>query len=309
MGTFIRDRIIPWQGAETQSIGGMFFTVSYLANLLGSEAEILPIAFVGADIHDEILAELGVYRNVNLDGLFVVPRANTEVQLTYASSRERNEVTTEPMPALGTKELATALDADVAIVNLITGCDVELTALSRFRTASSALIYLDFHSHALGIDSAGQRYYRQPPDWQDWLALTDIVQLNAMEACTLAGLAEEAPPEVLQAFGLRLLALGPSVCHITLEERGSLLCHITDSKAQVTPIAGVAVPVVLDMIGCGDAFQAGYIASFLRGASVREATHFAHKTAALNCTFVGSSGIRGVGHQLRQHNADSAQNG
>ena len=304
MGTFIRDRITPWQGAETQSIGGMFFTVSYLANLVEPSVEIFPLAFVGADFKADLLHELRIYPNVSLRGLFALPRENTQVHLTYASAREREEVTTDPMPPLGREELACALDADVAIVNLITGCDVQLQALAGFRESSGALLYLDFHSHALGIDPAGQRYYRQPPDWREWLALTDVLQLNAMEACTLSGFSEEAPLEALQEFGLSILELGPSVCHITLEERGSLLCHKTDDQAQVTRIPGVSVPLVLDRIGCGDAFQAGYIAKYLQGAGVLEATQFAHKTAGLNCTFVGSSGIRDMRHLLLDDKAD-----
>ncbi len=101
IGTFIRDKIRPWKGEPVDSIGGIFFTVSFLANLLDNEAEIVPVCFVGEDFYDQVVEELSQYKNVRLDGIKRLPRKNTQVTLTYITPQDREEITTEPMPALG----------------------------------------------------------------------------------------------------------------------------------------------------------------------------------------------------------------
>ena len=298
VGTFIRDRILPWQGQETRSIGGIFFTVSYLANLLDEAAEIYPVCFVGEDFYDEVTGKLADCKNVAFDGIVKLPRDNTQVRLTYTRPQERDEVTTDPMPPLGSQHLDVLQDADAVIVNLITGQDVSLAGLHRFRQESDALIYLDFHSHALGINSHGKRYYKKPADWRDWVRCVDVLQLNEMEARTLAGCSPQTPAEILVEFGREVLRLGPSVCHITLAEKGSYLLFGDRENPFVKRLKAVHVDNVLDIIGCGDAFEAAYLVAFLSSGDVLEATRFAHSVAAANCSFVGSSGITSIKEQV-----------
>ncbi len=303
IGTFVRDRIKPWRGDEVQSIGGMFFTLSYLANLVDSATEIAAIAFIGDDLKHEVTSKLAVYPNLRLDGLMELPRLNTQVRLTYTSHDQREETTTEPMPALGYSELQMALQADIIMVNLITGQDLDVTALAKLKKNATALVYVDFHSHALGISSDGRRFYRRPADWKSWVAAADILQMNEPEARTLAGISGTASLEQLTEFGLQMLEAGPSVCHLTLAERGSLLFYSIAGKPLVVQVAAPFAPQVLDMVGCGDAFQAAYVAKYLEGKSVVEATRFANRAAALNCTFVGSSGIQNIRQLLASNHA------
>ena len=61
------------------------------------------------------------------------------------------------------------------------------------RRQTSALIYLDFHYRATDIDEHGKRYYRRPDDWREWVREVDVLQLNEMEARTLAGLRTQLP--------------------------------------------------------------------------------------------------------------------
>ncbi|MCG8605462.1 hypothetical protein MJD09_10755, partial [bacterium] len=192
VGTFIRDRIFPYQGVETRSLGGIFFTVSCLANIADTTTEIYPVAHVGTDLYDELRDELSCYGNVSLDGIIKLDRDNTQVQLHYTGPQERYEITTEPMAPCDFNSLETLINADAVLVNLISGSDLELDALREFRRHSDALIYLDFHSRALGIDENGKRFYRRPDDWQDWINQADVLQLNEREARTLAGSPFEA---------------------------------------------------------------------------------------------------------------------
>lgn len=204
------------------------------------------------------------------------------------------------MPPLNFSQLEMLTDADAVLVNLITGVDVDLLALSRFRRRSPALIYLDFHSHALGINEVGRRYYRRPEDWQEWIQLTDVLQLNEMEARTLAGMSADAAKELLLEFGERCLKMRPEVCHITLGDKGSFLFYLKNGQAQVERIKAYPVEEVVDIIGCGDAFAAGYIVNYFATRDVVQATKFASKVAAINCTFIGSSGAKGIPNLLKK---------
>ena len=82
------------------------------------------------------------------------------------------------------------------------------------------------------------------------------------------------------------------MCHLTLAERGSYLFYEENQDKLFSEVEPVVVDQVLDIIGCGDAFAAGYILHYLNNKSVAEATRFANRVAALNCTFMGSSGVR-----------------
>jgi len=69
VGTFNRDIIFPWQGEKTKSIGGIYFSVLYLANLLNSGDEICPVANLGEDFYDQVVSDLSHFKNLRLDGL------------------------------------------------------------------------------------------------------------------------------------------------------------------------------------------------------------------------------------------------
>lgn len=298
VGTFIRDRIFPWQGEEVASIGGIFFTVSYLANLMQPDDEVYPVCFLGSDFYEEVVGRLAAYPNVRFDGLKKVAHRNTQVKLIYTGPQEREEVTTAPMPPLGEEELQVLDGVDAIVVNLITGSDVALPALNRLREKTAALLYLDFHSHALGISAEGKRFYRRPTDWQEWVRLVDVLQLNEMEARTLAGLGLDASVERLAGFGKSLLGMGPKICHITLAERGSMLFYRHSDDVQVHRFPAHEVARVVDIIGCGDAFASAFVVSYLKDRDEIAATELANKVAALNCTFLGSSGIPEIKSRL-----------
>ena len=292
IGTFIRDTIYSWQGGETNSIGGIFFTVAYLANLAKKDVEIWPASFVGSDFYAQIIKELSGYGNLHFDYLYKIDLPNTHVKLTYTAEQEREEITTEPMPPLGFGDIKKLTDADAVIINLITGTDLQLSALKKLKSKSRGLLYLDFHSRTLGIDEKGKRFYRKPPDWQEWISQVDVLQLNENEACTLAECKNEE--KFLINFGFEALKINPAVCHITLAEKGSLLFYKKNGKATYKRVNGVRVKHVVDIIGCGDAFEAAYVLKYFENKKVKAATEYAHKVAAANCQFLGSSEITSI---------------
>lgn len=108
------------------------------------------------------------------------------------------------------------------------------------------------------------------------VALADLVFAGDDEAAILLG--ERSVPAL--AAGLR--ALGPREAIIKLGERG---CFASAGDEQ-QELAAIAVDVV-DTVGAGDAFVAGYLAEFLAGAPLAERLQTAVSAGAFACLTSG----------------------
>ena len=287
VGTFIRDTIIPLSGPPVESVGGLYHTSAYLAHLLGKENRVCPVCNLGEDFYGNVYATLGRFSNFELSFVKRLPMANTQVRLIYRGPETRDEITSKPMPPVGVDDIAPLIDCDVVLINLITGRDIELVALRALRQQTHALIYLDLHSLALGINANGKRYYREVPTWRQWIESVDVLQVNEREAATLAGRDELSLPE-MESFARRVVDEGLRICHITLASRGSLLVYRDGNAMRSLHCPPQKISQVVDIIGCGDAFGAAFIADYLKTKDPASAAHFANRIAGLNCTFMGS---------------------
>lgn len=291
IGTFIRDTIITLDRREVHSIGGLYHVCAYLASLAETDFVIKPFCHIGEDFRAAVEAALARFGpQVQFDLMRSVPEPNTKVTLIYQTAETRDEITSPPMPPIRPEEIAAADGLDAVLVNLISGDDIALPALQQLKTRLPAsLLALDVHSLALGIDANGRRYYRQVPDWQAWVNTCDILQVNEREAATLNGHeAGGASDADLLAFGRKIAAQGPRVCHITLGSRGSLVCYRRSGNVYHEHVAPMRHVQAADIIGCGDAFGAAFLVHFLRHEDVPAATRFANRVAGLNTTFMGS---------------------
>ncbi|WP_139488408.1 sugar kinase [Brevibacillus dissolubilis] len=81
----------------------------------------------------------------------------------------------------------------------------------------------------------------------------------------------------------RLLELGVPVTLIKLGDQGCLLLE----KGEYTHIPGFLVDTVVDTVGAGDGFAAGFLTSIIRGRSLREAATIANAVGARCVTFHG----------------------
>jgi sugar/nucleoside kinase (ribokinase family) len=290
IGTFIRDTIVTLDGRTVESIGGLYHSTAYLACLAAADTLVQPLCHVGEDFYETVRAALKrLSPNVLFGSVHRVSQPNTEVTLTYRSRETRDEVTSATMPPITSAEIAAVAEGDAVLVNLISGDDVTLEALTALRKSrTSPLIYLDLHSLALGIDAAGKRYYRAIPNWREWLAACHILQVNEREAATLAGGNENFTRDELLNFGKYLAGELVMACHITLGGAGSLLFYRNAGDALSEYCQPFAVSQVVDIIGCGDAFGAAFLTHFRKTKDFSAATHFANKVAGLNCTFMGS---------------------
>jgi 2-dehydro-3-deoxygluconokinase len=75
----------------------------------------------------------------------------------------------------------------------------------------------------------------------------------------------------------RLLDLGARTAIVKLGPNGAVA---SEGGRRIVRVAGLAVPSIVDPVGAGDAFAAGYIATTLEGQSVEAALHAANACAA-----------------------------
>ncbi len=290
LGTFIRDTIITLDRRHIESIGGLYHSLAYLASLAAPETVLRPLCYVGDDFYPTVkqaLAALGSH--IQFDLMRRVSQPNTAVTLIYRSAEGRDEVTTPPMAAITKRDVVAVAQHDAVLVNMITGEDVELEALQHLKARPQPpFVYLDFHSRALGIDEHGRRYYREAPDWREWVSACDILQVNEMEAATLAGSRDPLTDEALIKFGKSLVAENLSACNITLAGRGALLFYRAKDSVVHERIPPQKKLHPVDVIGCGDAFGAAFLTHLMESGDHLAAARFANTVAGRNSTFIGS---------------------
>ncbi|MFB9378331.1 sugar kinase [Kineococcus gynurae] len=127
------------------------------------------------------------------------------------------------------------------------------------------------HRRALWSDAAAAEHLREV------LPEVDLVFAGEDEARLV--LPDESDPSAL-ARGL--VGLGARAAVVKCGERGAVAC--VDGRVTTAP----AVPVpVLDTVGAGDAFVAGYLAEFVLGRPFAECLRTATTTGAFACTVPG----------------------
>lgn len=114
---------------------------------------------------------------------------------------------------------------------------------------------------------------------RDLASRSDVVLAGSDEAELLTG--EPEPEEAARS----LLGLGPNVVVVKLGARGALAVSETDSVR-----ATAQCVEVIDPVGAGDSFAAGYLAASLRGLPLAERLRVAGRCGALAATVLGDTG-------------------
>jgi fructokinase len=115
------------------------------------------------------------------------------------------------------------------------------------------------------------------------LRRADIVKLNTSEVTTISELLSlgvntprELALKLMQDFGVNTVL-------VTLGEKG---VYALDALGRECTVPGISIQVV-DTIGSGDSFAAGFVSTYLAGAPLEECCHFGNLTGALNATKKG----------------------
>jgi sugar/nucleoside kinase (ribokinase family) len=274
-------------GEKKESYGGLLYSIVPLALLTEERTKIYPVLNLGADVEVPVKAILSRYPQISLEGVRVVPEKNNHALLRYRSEGERQEVLEGGVPPLTFAHIAPFLDADLLLVNFISGCDISLETLKQARASTSATIYLDVHSLSLGLDRRGRRFWRQIPNWREWVAQTDVVQVNRGEAELLSGGHVDSEGD-MRSFGRAVIEAGASLLLITLGSEGSLMVVASERGGYLERFGPHSPPVVKDPTGCGDVFLSAFVVEHTRSGDSRKASRYANQVAGAKC---GLSGI------------------
>ena len=289
IGHLCLDVIHHANGAETQSYGGIFFSIATAANLLSSNDTVYPVFGIGKGEYDAFIERLRIYPNVDTSSIYKFNAPTNQVHLRYKNDKERVECSkyiAEPIPW---KRIRPYIDSDIILLNMISGFDISLETLDEIRMdvrEKHTPIYMDVHSLTLGINEDFTRFHRPVENWRRWLFMLHGVQMNEEEAAILS---TEQFNE--SNFAKQALALNTKALIITRGERGCS-AFIDDRKhIQHTDIPGVAIQKPVDPTGCGDVFAAAYCAQYGKSKNIIESIQIANRIAAFKAQFAGSTAI------------------
>jgi sugar/nucleoside kinase (ribokinase family) len=289
IGHLCLDVIHHIDGTETQGYGGIFFSVAALANLLPASDTVTPVFGVGKEDYDALIQRLQQYPNINTDGIYRFSGPTNQVHLYYQDTAERIECSehiSEPIPL---KKIRAHCDADMMLVNMISGFDITLETLDEIRMETrehNTPIYLDVHSITLGIKNDFSRFYHPVELWRRWLFMIHAAQMNEEEAAALT-------PEKLDepTLAKHALALNTKVLHITRGEKGCTTFVDEHKHVHRYDIGGIDVRAAIDPTGCGDVFAAAYCAHYMKTKEIFPSAQFANRVAAQKAGIAGSEHI------------------
>ncbi len=289
---------------ESESYGGIYYSVAALANLLGPEDVITPIFGVGRGEYDEFLERLKAYPNVDTAGIYRFNGQTNTVELLYKDSEHRVECSTHIAEPIPWKKIRPYLETDMVLVNMISGADITLNTLDEIRMEvreAHIPIYLDLHSLTLGVKPDNTRFHRPIENWRRWLFMLHCVQMNEDEAASLSS--ERFPePELAR----HVLALNTKALIITRGERGCTGFIDQHKQVQRSDIPGVSIPQPVDPTGCGDVFAAAYCAHYLRTKDIMPSVQFANKVAARKAESSGPASVDALA-SFRLHDVPSTE--
>ena len=276
-------------GNETQSYGGILFSVATLANLLASTDTIYPVLGVGKNEYDAFIDQLSAYPNVDTSGIYHFDAPTNQVRLVYTTSAKRIECSKHIADPVPLKKIQPYLNADMILVDMISGFDITLETLDEIRIAvreKHTPIYMDVHSLTLGTAEDFTRFHRPVDTWRRWLFMLHAAQMNEEEAAILS-------PEKLneQSFANHTLALNTNSLLITRGERGCTAFIDERKHVKRFDIPGIPIQQAVDPTGCGDVFAAAYCAHYMRTKDILASATFANRVAAFNAQLPGSTDI------------------
>ena len=290
IGIINHDTITMANGQELQDLGGILYNTAVLANLVEDTVSIIPISKIGADCRDMMRRIIDPYDNVDSSGIVTAPEGTSRNTIRYDENMEKVEQLTNHIAPIPFAQIEPYLDSDAFLINFITGDDINREVLREIRSRSLGLVYLDVHNLCLGIDDEGYRFHRPPEQWEEWMRLVDVVQMNEVEARLLSGKDMVTDDEFVE-IGNDILGMGPSIFIATRGRFGSVTVYNVSGTRRSLVCPPDPVDEVIDTTGCGDAFSVGFLTDYLVTRDPISATRLASWTAGVNCTLAGLSEV------------------
>ncbi len=289
IGTINKDSVTLADGTRYQGWGGLLYNLIVLSSNLPKNSDIFPACNVGQDSYDELMKILRNIPGVRTDLVHRVPEKNNRCHLVYHDDESKSEVLEGGVPPLGFDDVKGVLECDAVLLNFISGNDIDLKALGKFRTQFGGFLYTDIHSYTLGKKEDGQRYLRVPPDWPTVVEYSDMIQMNREELGLLSrsdigGLRDqESLKNEISAFVTKLNEAGVNIegklLIITDSSRGSYLYYLGKKEPELHFYGVKGRAVSGDTTGCGDCFGAGFLAEFISSANLSKAAEAGNEAA------------------------------
>ena len=284
VGSVVVDEIHTREGSIFEDFGGITYSIITLANLL-KKTRIIPIAYIGKEDYHSFENLLSTFPNVDLSFILFSDKGSNRNVLRYKENGEREEFFKKITPPIEIKSLLTHLDADASLINFIKNDDLSFETLKTFSYAYRNTLYIDIHSLLREVDEKGRFVLRSIPNWQRWISMGDIVQMNRGEARAITGIDIKSLEDV-QNLALLLLGFGCKVINITLGEKGTVVAWKERDKKHAEYIPAPQVDVV-DPTGCGDVYGASFLFKYLETKDPLKSANFANKEAAKSATWKG----------------------
>jgi fructokinase len=260
-------------------LGGAPANFCYRLRQLGVPARL--VSRVGADpLGDDLLAQLES-RSFDLSLVQIdphIPTGTVDVVLTTEGNPSFTINTNVAYDFLEATEELLAAAKDSRLICF--GTLVQRSSRTRetvyrvLDTAVSATKFLD-------INLRKECYSKETV--AESLKRADILKLNQSEVRVVAELLQLPAVAPRQVADLVMERYNVKTVLVTLGEQG---VYAIDSKGHETTAPGMSVEVV-DTIGSGDSFSAGFVFKYLQGASLVECCRFGNQMGAMNATRKG----------------------
>jgi len=282
IGTINRDTVTRADGSRFEGYGGILYNLAVLSALSPSGISVCPITNVGKDCSRQILDRLAQFAPIESQGVRIVAKPNNHCILRYRDAAAKTEVLKGWVGGVSRRQLQRVVDAELILINFISGADISSRNLHWLRDRYEGNIYMDFHSRTLGRRRDGSRLLRRPDDWREYLNCADIAQMNELEFELLSG----HKADELSCTDFLKRQLGRTRCLIVT--RGSQGCFVVQRMGRTPRFTAISAPYmakVVDTTGCGDIFSAGFIANYLKTGDDIAAARYATKLASWRVSF------------------------
>jgi adenosine kinase len=284
IGSINYDEIIMPNLEKKTGLGGIIYNILPLSFLFKESATIYPVTDIGEDRLEDVLNILKMYKNVDITGIKINPDGTNFAQLLYRRGGQRDEILTIKSKQITYDDVKPYLDANIILINFITGMELTLDTIKKIRDNSTALAIFDVHSLSLGIDSNGKRYLRPIKNWHRWVENFDVIQVNEQELSMLVNKMVRFRKRDFMKAATKILKLGPRILLVTYGSRGARVVYRSEDEYLYKWIPAINISRAIDPTGCGDVFTAGFIYGYAKYKDIPLATKIATYIASIKCS-------------------------
>lgn len=290
IGTITKDTITFPTGKVTRSFGGILYNVFPLALLAPQNMVVSSVCNLGSDIYNKVSFYLKRFNNIDLSGISRVREKNNHVHLFYDRRWNKKEILRNLVPRIEFSQVEPYLKSDCLLINFISGFDIALETLQKIRKKTESRIFMDLHSLILGIKKNGQRFFRVPALWKEYLKIANMVQMNFKEMQIISGSHLESEND-LREFSRTILSLGPEILLVTRGRKGALLYYKKGKEIIRYQTFALLVRDFRDPTGCGDVFSSGFLLAYLKTNDPELSCEYANFLAGMKSRFSGVEGF------------------